>query len=233
MAHRSTDTVQNERTKKMEHTKLMPRHLLLLLLPIASALVGGMLFSGNSSAFFRSVGGRGISQAQLFLGLALLSGALALGIRYLPHVFRAAIIIFMPLLYALAVMPQLGPKQSLAIIYALNLAITLGLWAILRFIFFRSQVQRLRTAVFAFLAALVLTLYFRALYLVLGMPFLSSQWSGFYWNSLFLFIFVGFGLSIADVAIIRKDYADRPPLTLQELDELDKAEEEEEEDSDA
>jgi len=65
------------------------------------------------------------------------------------------------------------------------------------------------------------------------MPFLSSQWSGFYWNSLFLFIFVGFGLSIADVAIIRKDYADRPPLTLQELDELDKAEEEEEEDSDA
>jgi hypothetical protein len=113
MAHRSTDTVQNERTKKMEHTKLMPRHLLLLLLPIASALVGGMLFSGNSSAFFRSVGGRGISQAQLFLGLALLSGALALGIKYLLQVFRAAIIIFMPLLYALAVMPQLGPKQAL------------------------------------------------------------------------------------------------------------------------
>ncbi len=210
----------------------MPRHLLLLILPIASALVGGMLFIGNTSAFFHPVGGRGISQAQLFLGLALLCGALALGIRCLPQVFRAAIIIFMPLLYAFAVMPQLGPKQSLAVIYALNLTLTLGLWAILRFVFFRAHIQRLRTAIFSLLAALVLTFYFRILYLVLDLPFLSSQWSGFYWNSLFLFIFVGFGLSIADVAIIRKDYADRPPMTLQELDELDKMDEEED-DSDA
>ncbi|GEM_PF-498468 len=212
----------------MEHTKIMPRHLLLLLYPVIGAILAGMLFSGNLAGFIRTASGKGISQAQICLGLGLLTGAISFSERCLGKNFLWGVLIFLPLLFGLAVMPQLGSKISLAMVYLLNLAFAIGLWLALRYTFFAKSLIKVRTAVFALLAALLLTLYFKGLYLILGMVFLREMWMGFYWNSLFLFIFTGFGLSLADIAILRKDYRDLPRSVADDAD----AEEEDDEPDD-
>jgi len=195
----------------MNQTKIMPRHLLLIFVPVMAAVLGGLLFNGNLKSFMQASSGRGISQAQLYLGISLLCGALAFGHRCLSIVFRWAIALFLPLIFSFQVLPQLGKTTSLSIIFILNLAFALGLWLILKFVFFSRNLIKVRTVVFALLAALLLTLYFRLLFLVLGMPFATAMWSGYYWNSLFLFIFVGFGLSLADIVIIRKEVSENHP----------------------
>jgi hypothetical protein len=193
----------------MERIKILPRHLLLLVLPILAAIIGGMLVSGNLSAFLASYGGRGISQAQLFLGLSILTGSLAFSLRCLTKTYSYAIMIFLPLILGVVVMPQLGPKASLILVYSLNLALTVSLWMALKYTFFANVMIRFRTAAFAFVAAALLTAYFRLLFLSLSIPFLKENWSGYFWNSLFLFIFIGFGLSLADIVIIRKEVAEQ------------------------
>lgn len=194
----------------MEKIKIMPRHLLLIFLPVAAAVLGGMLFSGDMNSFTRSSGGGGISQAQLYLGLSLLTGALAFGHRCLPAAFRWVIVVLLPLLFSFQVLPQLGKNTSLTMIYLLNLAFAIGLWFALRMVFFSASLIRVRTALFAISAAVLLTIYFRILFLIMGLGFAASGWSGYFWNSLFLFIFTAFGLSVADVMIIRKDLGERP-----------------------
>ncbi|MDY0152363.1 MAG: hypothetical protein RBS43_08845 [Candidatus Cloacimonas sp.] len=189
----------------MEKVKIMPRHLLLLAMPILAAVLGGMLTSGNLSAFIAAYGGRGISQAQLYLAISFLTGAIAFSWRCLPKSFTYGLMVFVPLIYGLLVLPQLGAKVSLSLLYGLNLAFTLGIWLALKITFFSKAMLRIRTAGFAALAAGLLSVYFRLLFMLLKLPFMKESWSGYFWNSLFLFIFIGFGLSLADIVIIRKD----------------------------
>lgn len=196
----------------MEKPKIMPRHLLLLFFPLATAIVGGLIFSGDFATFTQTTGGRGISQAQLYVGISLLTGLLAFGHKSLPKEYNWGIIILSPLLLALPALPQFGGKMSLALLFLLNLAFTLGLWGALKITFFSKAMVRIRTAGFAMLASVALTLYFFGLFTSLGMSFIKSQWTGYFWNSLFLFIFVGFGLSFADVIIIRKEIEEEKAL---------------------
>ncbi|MDD4309812.1 MAG: hypothetical protein PHO32_05485, partial [Candidatus Cloacimonetes bacterium] len=100
---------------------------------------------------------------------------------------------------------QFGSKFSFLTLFALNLGFTLGVWLSLRYIFFTRFMLRFRTAAFALVAAVLLSLYFKILFMALHMPLSYESWSGYFWNSLFLFIFIGFGLSVADVIIIRKE----------------------------
>ena len=123
-------------------------------------------------------------------------------------------VIFLPLLFGLLALPQLGIKVSLMLLYALNLAFTAGLGMALKFTFFSQAMLRIRTAGFALVASMLLTGYFWLLYRLLNLPFPSSSWGGYFWNSLFLFIFIGFGLSLADIVIIRKEVAEMRNLPI-------------------
>lgn len=212
----------------MERVKIMPRHLLLIILPVIAAILGGMLTTGNLSSFMAASGGNGISQAQLYLALSLLTGLLAFSWRCLPKSVTYGVLIFTPLVYGLLAMPQLGIKVSLMLLYALNLAFATGLWLALKLTFFSKAMLRIRTAGFAIVASLLLTAYFWLLYQLLNLPFPSASWGGYFWNSLFLFIFVGFGLSLADIIVIRKEVSEMRNSRSRH----DEEEEEEEEDDD-
>jgi hypothetical protein len=204
----------------MERTKLMPRHLLLIAVPLIVAFLGGLLFSGNFNNFMQERGG--ISTAQQFIGISLLCGTLAFSLKCLPKPFSWAIIIFSPLLMALLTILKTGGGQNLAITFMLNLLFTVGLWGVLQLTFFAKSMLKIRTAAFALLASVLLTLYFRVLFFFLKMPFSKADWTTYFMNALFLFIFIGFGLSLADVSIIRKEVeeAKRQKRT-QEDDETD------------
>ncbi len=203
----------------MERIKLMPRHLLLIAVPIVAAILGGLLFSGNFKNFMQENGG--ISTAQLYLSISLLCGVLAFSRRCLPKSVVWAIIVFAPLLIALLTIIETGGSQSLIVTFLLNLAFTAGLWGILQLTFFSKNLLRIRTAAFALFASVLLTLYFRVLFAALSLPFLKSDWTAYFMNALFLFIFIGFGLSLADVFIIRKDVEETKRLRTNSEDDED------------
>ena len=184
----------------MENTRLMPRHLMLLILPVILTMIGGLILTSNVTNFI-GTGEKGISQAELYFAISLLSAALAFCWRYLPPYFTWGVLLFLPLGYAVISYPQLGSKISFPMLSLLNIAFGACIWLILRFTFFFKTILRMRTAVFSVVAALLLTGYMKALYALLHQPFPS----GTFINALFLFIFIGFGLSLADIIIIRQD----------------------------
>ena len=203
----------------MGNTRIMPRHLLLLALPIGTAIIGGMINTNNLSSFMVA-GGRGISQAQLYFSISLLTGILAFSLRCLTKTITYLSIVIVPLVYALLAMPYLGNDINFVALYALNLSFAAGLWLALRYIVFAKSMLRVRTMGFALVSAILLSLYYKLLFMLLKIPFTSSNWSGYFWNSLFLFVFIGFGLSIADVVVLRKEIAERKASQRSRDDEL-------------
>lgn len=184
----------------MEDTKLMPRHLSLLILPVIVAILGGLILT-NSLAKFMGTGSKGISQAELYFALSLLSAALAFSWRYLPRYVTWAVGLFLPLLFAVISYPQLGSQISFWVLSLLDIGFAGCLWLILRFTFFFKRILRMRTVAFSIAAALLFTGYMKVLYALLG----QALPSGTFINALFLFIFIGFGLSLADIIIIRQE----------------------------
>jgi hypothetical protein len=210
----------------MERHKLTPRHVLLLALPVLAAIMGGLLTSGSLAEFMTLTGAKGISPAQFFFALSLLVGALSFSWRSLPRNVSYAIVLFFPLIYSILMSRTLGVKSSLFLLYGVNLVFCVSIALALRFIFFAKSLIRIRTVAFAAVAALVQASYFQVLYLLLSDEYNQSSFATNYVSAIFLFIFIGFGLSVADIIIIRK-----------EVEELRKeqqrlAEEEEEEDDD-
>lgn len=184
----------------MEDKTLMPRHLILLILPVMLAMIGGYILTGNL-ANFMGTGSKGISQAELYFAISILCASIAFSWRHLPRYFTWGIVLFLPLVFSVISYPQLGSKISFIILSLMNIAFAAGIWLILRFTFFFKKLIRMRTAAFAIVAGALFTAYMKGLYTLLEYPFPS----GTYINALFLFIFIGFGLSLADIIIIRRE----------------------------
>jgi len=146
---------------------------------------------------------------------------LAFSWRCLPKSVSWAFIVFSPLLIAVLTVLKTGGSQSLIVTFLLNLAFTAGLWGVLQLTFFSKNMLKIRTAAFALFASVLLTLYFRILFATLGVPFLKTDWTVYFMNALFLFIFIGFGLSLADVYIIRKDVEEGKRLHKNQEDDED------------
>ncbi|PKN72246.1 MAG: hypothetical protein CVU50_08150 [Candidatus Cloacimonetes bacterium HGW-Cloacimonetes-3] len=189
----------------MERFKLMPRHILLLALPVFAAMLGGLLTSGSLEAFMTLTGAKGISPSQFFFAVSLLVGALAFSWRSLPKSVTAAVVLFFPLVYSILMSRTLGIKSSLFLVYGLNLAFCISIALTMGLTFFSKLMIRIRTAAFAAIAALMQTFYFQILYLLLGGSYTKSSFATNFMSAFFLFIFIGFGLSIADIVIIRKE----------------------------
>ena len=193
----------------MERTALLPRHFLLLIMPIALAFLGGVLLISNLNSMIAPAVRQGISQAQFYLAISALTGALAFSWRYLARPYTWAIMLFLPVLFALVVYRQLGGRISFSLLSLLNIAFAAGIMVILRFTFFTRSITRIRTSAFAITSALLLTLYFKAIYLVTKLP----ESPGIFVNALFLFVFIGFGLSLADIMLLRLEIADKRKQT--------------------
>jgi len=201
----------------MERTALLPRHFLLLVMPIAFAFLGGVLLISNLNSMVAPAVRQGISQAQFYLAISTLTGALAFSWRYLARPYTWAVMLFLPVIFALAVYGQLGGRISFSLLSLLNIAFSAGMMFILRYTFFTRSITRIRTSAFAIASALLLTLYFKAIYLITKLP----ESPGVFVNALFLFVFIGFGLSLADIMLIRMEIADKRKHTPPQQEDAD------------
>ncbi len=205
----------------MERIKIMPRHILLLALPVLVATIGGMLTSGSLEAFMSVPGYRGISPAQFFFGISLLVGLLSFSWRCLPKNVLAGIILFYPLVCSILMTKVLGIRASLFLIYGLNLMFSIGIMGILWVTFFTRKMIRIRTAAFAALSGVLQALYFQMLYTLISPAYNQASFVNNFMSAFFLFIFVGFGLSVADVIVIRKEVEEEKREMYRHIDEDD------------
>lgn len=205
----------------MERIKIMPRHILLLALPVLVATVGGILSSGSLETFMSVTGARGISPAQFFFGISLFVGLLAFSWRCFPKNALIAIILFYPLVSSILMTKVLMIRASLFLIYGVNLVFCIGIAGVLWLTFFSRKIVRIRTAAFAALSGLLQALYFQLLYVVISHAYNQATFINNFMSAFFLFIFIGFGLSVADVIVIRQEVEEEKRERYKHIDEDD------------
>ncbi|MBW6514117.1 MAG: hypothetical protein K0B87_05115 [Candidatus Syntrophosphaera sp.] len=138
---------------------------------------------------------------ELILYIALLTGVIALLYHYLKTSLVWLAVILLPLGFALLSLARLN--ISLTALYLPSLLFAALLALLVRFVFFNPSTIRFRMILTSLLGAALLTLYIRGIYLVSNSVFEKQQWSLVYVSALILFVFVSFGLSLADLVIQR------------------------------
>jgi hypothetical protein len=211
----------------MQITRFKAVLLLAILLPLVSAVLGYFLTgmgqhstSQTVSSAISQAGDSGepvlvqkpdgtsgvVSESQLgfrelIIYLALLCGTIALLYHYLNTIQAWVAVILLPLGFSLLYLDKVG--MSLTLFYVPNLVLAALLALMVKYLFFNRSVMRFRMIVCSILGAGLLTLYFRSLYALTHTPFIADQWTGFFMTGLILFVFVTFGMSVADMAILR------------------------------
>lgn len=216
----------------MERLHFKPLLLLVVALPLLVSYMGYLLLSSSqqpadpAAATFEQPAAPGqpvlinkspdaapvrdintILYKELLLYIALLVGLLALLGHYLKSIWVWICVILLPLGYSLLSLNKFS--LSLTSFYLANLAFAVILEQLIGRMFYLRAILRWRMIICSLLGAALLTVYLRGLYLLTATPFAGSQWSQIYVPSLIIFIFATFGLSLADMVVLRLEYKKR------------------------
>ncbi|PKN79276.1 MAG: hypothetical protein CVU48_05685 [Candidatus Cloacimonetes bacterium HGW-Cloacimonetes-1] len=198
-------------------------YALIVILPIATALLGGALIYGGFPQFKEFEPNSGSPSAMhIYLGAAIIIGVISLLYKYIQSRFYWFAAILLPLIFAISSRIFLGGEVKIYQYFVPMLVFGILSTIIVSKVFYFPVIQRFRTILFALLSALALTLFYRAFYIMIGVPIEPGFWINKYVNSLYLFIFIGFGMSFADLIIMRE-------VMSHNVEQTDRDDEEEEE----
>lgn len=142
---------------------------------------------------------KGIDHIFISMALALLAGIAA----FLGHYLKSGLVWAVELATTL-VLSVLGAKLlgiGLTLFFIPNVVLTVLLILIVKHIFFNRELIRFRMLLTSIAGAAILTLYYRSLFLITKTPFEASNWQDKAVNALIIFIFISFGLTLADLAV--------------------------------
>jgi len=200
--------------------KFKPILLLVILFPLIGAFLGYLLTASTqdnttqvvSSSTDESVMVKGpypvpeplskeLTLIELTFYLALLCGIVALVYHYLSSSIAWIAVIFLPLIFCILYLERTG--LSLTLFYLPTLALSVLIALMIKFLFFNKKVLHFRLILCTLLGAGIITIYLYSLYLLTSTPFTKSDGLAFFWTSIILFVFVLFGISLADMFILR------------------------------
>jgi len=200
--------------------KFKPILLLVILFPLIGAFLGYLLTASTqdnttqvvSSSTDESVMVKGpypvpeplskeLTLIELTFYLALLCGIVALVYHYLSSSIAWIAVIFLPLIFCILYLERTG--LSLTLFYLPTLALSVLITVMIQFVFFNKKVLPFRLILCTLLGAGIITIYLYSLYLLTSTPFTKSDGLAFFWTSIILFVFVLFGISLADMFILR------------------------------
>jgi len=215
----------------MEHRIFKPLMLLALILPLVVTYLGVSLFYGTGKEktpvpvtstedqfssnrpvqIYRSETARsehptrkqGIGNLEISLYIAILAGVIAFLYHYLKSTLVWIAILLLPLLFSLWGHSYVG--LSLIRFYLPGLLFAVLLSLAIRYLFFNPSLLRFRMVLVSIVGAALLTLYYRSLYLFTGQPFSSDAWTSLFVSSIILFVFITFGMSLADLIIVQRE----------------------------
>jgi len=149
---------------------------------------------------------KGFGIGEISLYLSLLFGCVAFLWFYLRSSLVWVAIIAIPIFFSLWVAITLG--ISIIPFYLLSLLFAVLFALLVRHLFFWPPVLRFRMVLCSIVGAALLTLYYRGIFWVTSQECVPSWWSNVATNSLIAMIFITFGLSMADLVILRKEISD-------------------------
>jgi hypothetical protein len=221
---------KNIREDGMNTKRFEPIMLMALLLPLLCSYLGYLLYSPGSgnvqpptaveqkniavdgdTLLIQTPGtetqpteSKNLGFKELILYLALLCGTTTLLWQYMKTTLGWIAVILLPLGFSYLYLDI--PNISLMLFYLLNLGLAVALALLVRYLFFKKELMRFRLIICSLLGAGLLTLYYRCLYFLMKVDFPGSEWTNKYLTSLILFVFVSFGMSLADMVILRLEY---------------------------
>ncbi|MDZ4121913.1 MAG: hypothetical protein U1C33_05800 [Candidatus Cloacimonadaceae bacterium] len=199
--------------------------LLVVLLPVAVAFLGGSFISGGIRQFFGFTGESlkgNIGLFEIYFGSSLLVGVVALLYRYLQTSYYWLGTLVLAVLYSLFISRNTVYGFSLFQIFLPVLVFSVLLSAVVVFVFYNRKIMHLRTMLTGILSALILTSFFRALFFIAKQPVEPGFWMNRFVSGLILFVLISFGLSIADTIIVKDEIKKLRESQLQRaLDEED------------
>ncbi len=211
----------------MKNTKFKPIFLLALLFPLIGAGLGHLLSGMGTQPATQTVSSisdakpgetvtilspddplpsretRTPGSLELNVYLALICGFVALLYQYLKSPLAWSAVILLALGFALIYHNQIG--FPLTQFFLINLGLGALLTLLIKFLFFHKALLRFRMIVTSLVGAGLIALYYRGLFWLTNSTFEPGYWSGFFVNGLLLFVFIAFGLSLADMIIQRAD----------------------------
>ncbi|MFB3844688.1 MAG: hypothetical protein ACE14O_02925 [Candidatus Cloacimonadaceae bacterium] len=181
-----------------------------LLLPLIIVTLGGLLVYGSFNSFFfvdtSSEGAEVNGPAVIYYALTCVVALMYFFMRMKYTGYEFIALTVMSLIYSLSLQKLTPAIHRLLILYFLPLiVIFLLLWLILRFIIFNRSMRAIRLLLFALLGSGVFTLTFSLQMLLLHQQVTEEFLQGRFFSGLLLFVFMGFGLSLADDVILKLD----------------------------
>jgi hypothetical protein len=149
---------------------------------------------------------KGFGIGEISLYLSLLFGCVAFLWFYLRSSLVWVAVIAISILFSLWAAITLG--ISIIPFYLVSLFFAVLFALLVRYFFFWPPILRFRMVLCSIVGAALLTLYYRGIFWVTSQECVPSWWSSVATNSLIAMIFITFGLSMADLIILRKEISD-------------------------
>ncbi|MCB5224627.1 MAG: hypothetical protein WCY21_07095 [Candidatus Cloacimonadaceae bacterium] len=208
----------------MQSTKFKPIFMLALLFPLIGAVLG--YFIGNigqpiepqtvSSISDPELGeiieiyksdtapaGKAYKRPgalELGLFLALVCGSVAVIYHYLKNPWAWVVVFVLALVFSLIISPKMG--VGLSLFFLANLALAALMTLMIKFLFFLKAITRFRMILSSLLGAGQVAVWYRGMYFLTKRGDFPS-WSSAYVNALLMFVFIAYGLTLADLFIQR------------------------------
>lgn len=180
--------------------KFKIQYLLIVILPVLCSWIGSML-SGMKS------GPAGLALLYISMGAALLTGLIALFVRYLGGKWHYLIAVVMALVYSALSLQAMNAPISIMPLFLINLVFGVLTIMIVNYVFYVKTLFRFRTIFMGLLGALIFSTYLGFLYMLLTIELPEGYWNASFMYGLILYVFIGFGMSMADLIILRMDVA--------------------------
>ncbi len=140
---------------------------------------------------------------QLYLYVALLAGVFALLFYYLRTSLGWLAVILLSIAFAVLYFNK--TSIGLTAFFIPNLVFAALFALVVRHLFFYKAFIRFRMIVVSLVGAGLLTLYLRSLYFLAKVTFDPQNWALIFVSAMILFVFVTFGMSMADLVIMRSE----------------------------
>lgn len=176
-------------------------YLLIVILPVLASWIGSLLPGMQGGSI-------GPSLLHISLGAALLTGLMALFVRYLAGQWQYLIAVAASLLYAGLSLRVMNAPISILPLFLVNLVYSVLTILILKFVFYIKTIFRFRTILFGVAGALIFSVYLAFLYQLLTIQLPEGFWNATFMYGLIIYVFIGFGMSMADLIILRLDVAE-------------------------
>lgn len=189
---------------------------LIVLLPVIAALIGAIL------AGIPMITGD-LGTWHIAVGAGLCSGLIALFYRYIEGKSLWYVVFGLPILLAIVVFFMIPASVSIFSLVLPNLAFSLAMYAMIRYIYYARNMIRLRTLLMGITGGLVFSGYITALSKLAGpddsmflRDVLMQSANTRLLNGLIIFVFISFAMSVADLIIVQievkrmKAEADQP-----------------------